>query len=131
VDLQWLSLSFISESEVIMKKSSRLIITTVLGAVFGIICMLLSRYVSGIAFWPIGVSLLLNHTVLGFAIGASSLKMNWAVHGIIWGALFGLFTAISQVGTTLSPWIVFVIVIIWGFLIETIATKAFKQPQHS
>jgi len=91
--------------------------------------MLLSRYVSGVAFWPIGVSFLLNHTVLGLVIGVSSLKMNWAVHGVLWGALFGLFTAISQIGTALNPWIVFIAVIIWGFLIETIATKAFKKPQ--
>jgi len=113
-----------------MKKNiSRLVTTTILGAVFGIICMLLSRYVSGVAFWPIGVSFLLNHTVMGLVIGVSSIKMHWAAHGVLWGALFGLFTAISQIGTALNPWVVFIIVVIWGFLIETIATKAFKQPQ--
>ena len=112
-----------------MKNISRLVTTTILGAVFGIICMLLSRYVSGIAFWPVGVSLLLNHTVMGLVIGASSIKMHWAVHGVMWGALFGLFTAIGQIGTTLNPWVVFFTVVVWGFLIETIATKAFKQPQ--
>jgi hypothetical protein len=112
-----------------MVKSSRLIITTVLGLVFGIICLFLSRYTAGVAFWPMGVSFLLNHTVLGFAIGVSSLRMNWAAHGAVWGALFGLFTAVSAVGTGLNPPFAFVMVVIWGFLIETIATKAFKQPQ--
>jgi hypothetical protein len=110
-------------------KSSRLIITTLLGAVFGVICMLSSRYSVGIAFWPLGVSLLLHHTVLGFAIGASSLKMHWAAHGAFWGALFGLFLAIEQVGGALAPWIAFFMPVVWGFLIETLATKAFKQPQ--
>ena len=112
-------------------KSSRLVITTLFGAVFGVICMLSSRYGgSDVAFWPIGVSFLLHHTVLGFAIGASSLKMNWAAHGTLWGALFGIFLAIGQVDGPLQPWIAFVLPVVWGFLIETIATKAFRQPQY-
>jgi hypothetical protein len=112
-----------------MVKSSRLVTTTILGLVFGVICMLLSRYITQVPFWPLGVSFLLHHTVLGFAIGASSLKMNWAAHGASWGALFGLFLAIGQVGGALEPWIAFVLPVIWGFLIETLATKACKQPQ--
>ncbi len=108
---------------------SRLAITTIFGAVFGVICMLSSKYSAHIDFWPVGISLLLNHTVLGVVIGASSMRMNWAAHGAFWGALFGLFTAIGLIGTALGPWFVFIMVIIWGFLIETIATKAFKQPQ--
>ena len=112
-----------------MAKPSRVITTTILGLVFGIICMLLSRYTAGIAFWPLGVSFLLHHTVLGFAIGVSPLKMNWAAHGAFWGALFGVFLAVSVVGVVSQPWMWFVIPVIWGFLIETIATKAFKQPQ--
>ena len=120
------------ESDIKVTGSTRLITTTILGAVFGIICMLLSRYGgSEVVFWPLGVSFLLHHTVLGFAIGASSLKMNWAAHGAFWGALFGLFLAVGQVGGALAPWAAFVFPVIWGFLIETITTKAFKLPQGS
>ena len=110
-------------------KSSRLVTTTLLGVVFGIICMLLSKYTAGVAYWPLGISFLLHHTVMGFAIGASSLKINWAAHGAVWGALFGLFLAIGSVGGALAPWMAFVLPVIWGFLIETLATKAFKRPQ--
>jgi hypothetical protein len=110
-------------------KSSRLVTTTLLGVVFGIICMLLSRYTSDVAYWPLGVSFLLHHAVLGFAIGASSLKMNWAVHGIFWGIIFGLFLAIGQIDGAMEPWVVFIAVVVWGFLIETLTTKAFKRPQ--
>ncbi len=113
-----------------VSKLSRLAITTIFGAVFGIICMLASKYSAQIDFWPIGISLLLNHTVLGVAIGASSIKMNWAVHGIFWGALFGLFTGIGLIGTSLAPWFVLLMLIIWGFLIELITAKAFRQPQR-
>jgi hypothetical protein len=110
-------------------KSNRLITTTLLGVVFGIICMLLSKYTADVAYWPMGVSFLLHHTVMGLVIGVSLLKMNWAYHGAFWGGLFGLFLAISRIGTTPEPWAVFVAVVIWGFLIETLATKAFKRPQ--
>ena len=112
-------------------KSSRLITTTVLGAVFGVICMLFCRYTMQIPFWPLGVSFLLHHTVLGFAIGTSWLKMNWAAHGALWGALFGIFLIIGLVGTVPNPGRFCLPVVIWGFLIETLATKAFKQPQYS
>ncbi len=110
-------------------KSSRLITTTLLGVVFGIICMLLSRYTAGVAYWPLGVSFLLHHAVMGFVIGVSPLKMNWAYHGAFWGGVFGIFLAISRIGTTQEAWVVFIAVVIWGFLIETLTTKAFNRPQ--
>jgi hypothetical protein len=110
-------------------KASRLVTTTLLGVVFGIICMLLSRYTGDIDYWPVGVSFLLHHAVMGLVIGVSALKMNWATHGIFWGAVFGLFLAIGLIGGTLEPWVVFIAVVIWGFLIETLTTKAFKRPR--
>jgi len=91
--------------------------------------MLLSKFTAGVAYWPIGVSFLLHHTVMGLVIGNSSLKMHWAAHGAFWGVLFGLFLAISRVGASPEPWGVFIAVVVWGFLIETLATKAFKRPQ--
>ena len=113
-----------------MVKASRLITTTLLGLVFGVICIFLSKYTAEVDFWPLGVSFLLHHTVLGFAIGASALKMNWAAHGTLWGALFGIFLAIGVVGVVSNPWLFFVPPVIWAFLIETLATKVFKQPQY-
>ena len=113
-----------------MVKPSRVITTTILGLVFGVISMLLGRYV-GIPdpFWPIGIFFLIAYTVMGVAIGASALKMNWAAHGTLWGALFGVFLAIAVVGQVPFPSINFGASVVWGFLIELLATKAFKQPQ--
>jgi len=116
--------------EVKMVKSSRLITTTILGLVFGIIVMLLKRYVGEPdPFWPDGISMLLIVTLLGVVIGASALKMNWAAHGALWGALFGVFWAINVVGEASYLPCEFAGSVICGFLIETLATKAFKQPQ--
>ena len=113
-----------------MAKTSRIVTTTLLGLVFGIIFMLGMRYFGvPVPFWPIGIYHLVACTVMGLAIGVSSLKMNWAAHGALWGALFGVFLAISVVGEVPVPVLNFVAQIIWGFLIELLATKAFKQPQ--
>lgn len=110
-------------------KTTRVVTTMLLGVAFGIICMLLSKYIDGVPYWPIGVSFLLHHTVMGLVIGVSLLKMHWAAHGAFWGAVFGLFLAIGIIGTTLEPWAIFIFVVIWGFLIETLATKVLKRPQ--
>ena len=112
-------------------KTSRLITTTLLGLVTGIICMLLSYFVYEVDYWPLGVSFMLHHTVMGLAIGVSSLRMTWLPHGLFWGGAFGLFLAISLINTNteLQPWAVFILVVIWGFLIETVTTKALKRPQ--
>jgi len=113
-----------------MVKPSRVITTTLLGLVFGVIYMLLARYVGvPIACWPIGIFFLIAYTVMGVAIGASALRMNWAAHGTLWGALFGVFMAIAVVGQVPFPSINFGASVVWGFLIELLATKAFKQPQ--
>jgi hypothetical protein len=112
-------------------KTSRLVTTTLLGLVAGIICMIISKFGYDVEYWPLGVSFLLHHTVMGLAIGASSLRVNWVIHGLFWGCAFSLFLAIGliNVDTKLEPWLVFIVVIIWGFLIEALTTQAFKRPQ--
>ena len=110
-------------------KTSRLVTTTLLGVAFGIICMLLSYFIYDIDYWPLGLFFLLHHTVMGLAIGASSFRMNWAYHGFLWGVVFGLFLSISRIGPDHQAWVFFISVVVWGILIETLTTKAFKRPQ--
>lgn len=104
----------------------RVIMTTLWGAIFGGVCMLVQRYQPGVSFWPISVSSLIHHAVMGFAIGASGLRMHWAPHGILWGFLFGIFFAIVLVETPLGFWGPFGTMICFGFLIELIASVGFK-----
>ena len=110
-------------------KTSRLLTATLLRLVTGIICMIISKFGYDVDYWPLGFSFLLHHTVMGLAIGASSLRITWAPHGLLWGGVFGLFLAISLIGRDPEPWGVFVVVVIWGFLIETVTTKVFKRQQ--
>jgi hypothetical protein len=104
-------------------------ITTIWGVIFGIVCMLLLKYGTGVSFWPIGVSSLIHHSVMGFTIGVSSLKIHWAPHGILWGFLFGIFLVVGWWGGPGCPkgfWVPLGFVVLWGFLIELISTVGFK-----
>ena len=110
-------------------KTTRLVTATLMGVVTGLICMQISRFTAGVDYWPVGIYSLLHHTVLGLVIGVSSLKFRWPVHGLFWGATFGLFYAVGFVGSPIEPWISFLFVVMWGFLIELLTTKVFKRPQ--
>ena len=81
------------------------------------------------AYWPPGVAFLLHHSVMGLVIGVSSLRLSWAMHGGFWGGAFGLFLAVFLIGTFLDPWVVFLSVVVWGFLIELLTTKVLRRPQ--
>jgi len=111
---------------VIKLQKRRVIVTTIWGAIFGIVCMLIQKYGVGVSFWPLGVSGLIHHAVMGFTIGVSSLKIHWAPHGILWGFLFGIFMAMALVETPLGFWGPFGFIVLWGFLIELITTLGFK-----
>lgn len=103
----------------------RAMITTIWGAIFGVVCMLQLRYLVGISFWPLGIGSLIHHSVMGLTIGVSDMRLHWAPHGILWGFLFGIFlTVIYQ--TQPVPWAALGFVILWGFLIELITTVGFK-----
>ena len=122
------TLGFIRE-KVLESRLSRPIITTTLGFIFGLIFMLCSRYMTDIAFWPIGISFLLLHTVMGLVIGINKLRLHWMVHGMAWGAAFGLFLAVILFRGVSEPWLVYFAFVISGFLIETLTTKVFRQPK--
>ena len=103
----------------------RVAVCTVLGGIFGIVCMLILKYYSEVAIWPVGIYSLIHHSVMGFAIGTSSLKLHWAPHGILWGILFGLFLALSYWEQPQGFWASFLLVILWAFLIDAIASAGF------
>ena len=104
----------------------RVMMTTVWGAIFGIICMLIQKYGARVSLWPIGISILIHHSVMGFTIGVSSLRIHWAPHGILWGFLLGIFFVTALLGTPVGFWGPLGVLMLWGFLIELITTVGFK-----
>ncbi len=110
----------------------RIAIATVLGVIAGLIC--------AFAGWRLGVKIttvsliwiLLNRTILGFTIGISGLRMHWALHGLLLGAIVGsLFSYYGFMAGSESLIVAgtFVGSMVFGFLIELFTTVVFKQPQ--
>lgn len=110
-----------------MLTTKRVLITTICGLIFGIICMFFAMSNPEVT-QPISVllTILLTRTMMGFTIGVSALRMNWWLHGIFWGFLSSL-PMFSATMDNLSIAIGSVVMgIIYGFLTELIVSVFFK-----
>ncbi|HPI18809.1 MAG TPA: hypothetical protein PKY56_00425 [Candidatus Kapabacteria bacterium] len=110
----------------------RIITTTILGIIFGVICTQISH--QGDEALAIGsfISILLSRALLGFAIGISKLKMDWWFHGIVLGGIFSLPLAFNVFSNECQNQILlffgFIFLgIIYGFLIELITSVLLRM----
>jgi hypothetical protein len=112
-----------------MLSGKRVIIATLCGLLFGVICMTLASTnpdpvepVTPITQWLI----VLSRTMMGFMIGISALRMTWWLHGTV----LGLIASIPMMLPVLDkPGIAIGTVVmgaIYGFLTELITSIAFK-----
>lgn len=115
----------------------RIIIATLAGLLSGLFCFWLASG-SGELPLPVGLQIIIGRTLLGFAIGISSLRMgHWSIHGIVMGLLFSITMALSGLmapeNPEFTPQMMFVATIvmgiIYGFLIELITTAVFGAKQ--
>lgn len=115
----------------------RILIATLSGLVTGFVCFGLASS-SGELPLPIILQIIASRTLIGFAIGISSLKLgHWTIHGIVMGLLFSLPLAFSGLMAPENPdfsqsmmFISTVIMgIIYGFLIELFTSVVFKAKQ--
>ena len=110
-----------------MQKVKRVIITVVLGLIFGCVSWVVCNYAMGHT-QPVSINvmMILTNGLLGFCIGISSLRWHWAIHGIVLGVLFGIImglVAVAQGSQFIWP---LIFGLAYGFLIELIATVALK-----
>jgi hypothetical protein len=107
--------------------AKRLILSTLLGALAGVVCYLLSKgnmtYTSGMI-----AGVILNRTLIGFVIGISGWKKTvYWLHGIIIGLIV---TSLMAVYASLQGAIMLLVAgAVYGLLIELIVTKLFKAPK--
>ena len=73
-----------------MSESKRIVVATVLGVIFGLVCWGFAASGGAELPWFIAVSIVLSRTVMGFAIGISGWRLNWILHSIIFGIVFSL-----------------------------------------
>ena len=121
-------------------KRKRIIVATLSGVLFGFVCFSLAWSSSGTLAWPVAVQLIVSRTLIGFAIGISSINLrHWAIHGMVMGLIFSLPLAFSGLMAPESPefsqaamfsWTA-ILGIIYGLLIEVITSVAFKAKSQA
>ena len=106
----------------------RILVTTILGFIFGIICWLLASS-GGEMPASVSWSIIFHRALLGFVIGISAWKINYVLHGIILGFIVSIPMALGTLvdkdfkvflGTLIMG-------IIYGFLIELITHFVVKE----
>ncbi len=115
----------------------RILIATLFGLIFGFVCFGFACSAGELPF-PVTLQIIASRTLIGFAIGISSLKLgHWTIHGIVMGALFSLPLAFSGLMAEETPEFsksmmlisTLVMGIIYGFLTELFTSVVFKARQ--
>jgi len=116
-----------------MKKSKRIIIATIVGILCGFICLTFASSGGNEIPDPIKLQIVFSRTLIGFAIGISSLRVHWTLHGLIIGLLFSLPMAFSGMmaetpGFTATMMFTSTVIMgmIYGFVIELVTSVLFK-----
>jgi hypothetical protein len=102
----------------------------------GVICATAGFSIGIMKFTAVNlVWVLLNRSVMGFAIGASGLKLHWAWNGIVMGlvvgSIFSYFLFMNLGMGTLPLANLLIGNPIFGLIIEFFTTVVFKQPALS
>lgn len=117
----------------------RLIIATLSGLLFGFVCYgFASSNGNDISIW-LALTIISGRLLLGFGIGISRFPMkNWAIHGIVMGIIFSIPAGLGSMMAPETPGFdpqmiaisTVVMGMIYGFLIELIATIFFKAKMN-
>ena len=119
-------------------KSKRLIISTLLGVVFGFVCYGFASSGQNEIATLLALNIILGRTLIGVAIGISRFTLkHWSLHRIIMGLVFSIpagFGAMLGPENPEFPHIMLmtstiVMGMIYGFLIELITSVVFKARQ--
>lgn len=118
-----------------MKPIKRLIIATLGGLLFGLVCYSMASMGAEELPYPVAAQIISSRLMMGFAIGLSRFNFgHWAIHGIVLGTLFSLPLAYSGLMAPENPefstiqMFVWTIVLgaIYGLLIELITSGIFR-----
>lgn len=116
----------------------RVIIATLSGLLFGFVCFGIASSSPGTLSLPLVLQIIVSRTLIGFAIGISSLSLgHWSIHGLFMGLIFSLPLAFSGLMAPDNPefsktamWVWTVVLgMVYGLLIELITSVFFKARQ--
>ncbi|MFH1681582.1 MAG: hypothetical protein ABIH26_13195 [Candidatus Eisenbacteria bacterium] len=118
-----------------MPTGKRILVATLSGVLFGLVCLGLASSGSGGLATPIIFQIIASRTLIGVAIGISGLAcMRWWFHGLLMGFLFSIPLAFSGLMAPESPeyskagmfFGTIVLGMVYGLLIELITSVIFK-----
>jgi len=120
-------------------KTKRLLISTIMGVVFGFVCFGFASSGPKEVSVFLALNIILSRTLIGVAIGINRFKFaHWALHGMLMGFVFSLPMAFGAMLAPENPdynhQMIFisslVMGVIYGFLIELITSVVFKARQE-
>ncbi|MCD4693102.1 MAG: hypothetical protein K8R79_09320 [Calditrichales bacterium] len=112
-----------------MLTTKRVLIATICGFIFGIVCMLLASSnpdATEQLSTSLKLTIVFGRTLMGFTIGVSALRLSWWLHGIVIGIVTSIPMALPIMDRVDIMIGTFVMGIIYGVLTELITSIVFK-----
>jgi hypothetical protein len=112
-----------------MLTTKRVLIATICGFIFGIVCMLLASSnpdATEQLSTSLKLTLVFGRTLMGFTIGVSALRLSWWLHGIVIGIVTSIPMALPIMDRVDIMIGTIVMGIIYGVLTELITSIVFK-----
>jgi len=113
-------------------KGMKVLVSTILGFIAGIVCFLLAKRGSPepLGTWIIW-SIIFGRTLIGFVIGISAWRINYLVHGVLIGLIvsFPLALGSGMKGTNIF-WGSLIMGGIYGFFIALITNLVVKEKKE-
>jgi hypothetical protein len=114
--------------------TKRIIIATLTGVLMGIFCWQ-GGVILGLLENPPEIhiaNIIAHRALMGFVIGISALRMNWAAHGIIVGSVVGSVFTLFDAYVGMPTWVLWGMLLpgnaAYGLIIEFVTTKLFRAP---
>ena len=110
----------------------KVIVATILGFIFGVVCLLLAKSCDSLIPTAMAWSIILNRTLIGFVIGISA----WRIHMVIHGLLIGIFVSLSPAFATWATmgYNIFLGTLImgavYGLIINVVVGMIFKEKKE-
>lgn len=108
----------------------RVITATVIGALLGISCWLGGVFLLGYDYTSLQVNnIVLHRAIMGFVIGISAWRINWALHGVVVGSIVGVLFIFFDILLGYPLWIALLLLGVnafYGFTIELVTTKLLR-----
>ena len=115
-----------------MLTAKRIIIATICGFIFGIVCMMFASSnpeSTEMLTTSAKLTIVFSRALTGFTIGISALKVRWWLHGILIGFIGSIPMAFSVMDRCEIVIGTVVMGMIYGFLTELITSIVFKAKQ--